>query len=266
VTSRSILDAMYADSPLVYGHRGAKAYAPMNTLPAFELAARQGAHAIELDVHRSRDGYPVIIHDFTVDTTTNGHGRVNELTLKKLKSLDAGAWFGPEFAGVQIPTLDEVFEAVGHRVFVNVEIKAETSYTDGIEEVVANCIKRHQMQQRVLVSSFNPTTLSRFRARMPDVPIGYLYEGTASTLPVEAIYEAYHPCHTLITHQLVAECRQRQQLINVWTVNDPARALELCVLGVHGIITDKPDTILQALSTSKEKCCPDAIEIPYDPT
>lgn len=251
MTSRSIINAMYADSPLVYGHRGAKAYAPMNTLPAFELAVAQGAHAIELDVQRSRDGYPVIMHDFTVDTTTNGHGRVSELTLSELKALDAGAWFASAFAGVQIPTLDEVFESVGHRVFVNVEIKAATLYTDGVEEVVANCIKRHQMQQRVLISSFNPHTLARFRACLPDVPIGYLYEGTATTVPADAIYEAYHPCHTLISHRLVADCRQRQQLINVWTVNDPARALELCALGVDGIITDKPDTILQVISTYK---------------
>ncbi len=250
MTSRSIIDAMYANSPLVYGHRGAKAYAPMNTLPAFELAASQGAHAIELDVQRSRDGYPVIMHDFTVDATTNGRGQVNELTLHDLKALDAGAWFAPAFAGVQIPTLDEVFEAVGQRVFVNVEIKAATSHTDGVEEVVANCIKRHQMHQRVLVSSFNSITLARFRACMPDVPIGYLYEGSTTGLPVGAIYEAYHPCHTLITSQLVADCRQRQQLINVWTVNDPARALELCTLGVHGIITDKPDIILQTIYPS----------------
>ncbi len=116
MSARSIIDAMYATSPLVFGHRGAKAYAPMNTIPSFELAAKQGAHGIELDVHRSKDGYPVIMHNFSVDETTNGTGRVTAMTLSELKALDAGSWFSPQFKGVTIPTLDEVFEAVGKRL------------------------------------------------------------------------------------------------------------------------------------------------------
>lgn len=247
MTAQSIIDAMYAHSPLVYGHRGAKAYAPMNTLPAFELAAELGAHGIELDVHRSRDGYPVVIHDFSVDATTNGRGRVSEMTLKELKALDAGDWFAPRFAGVQVPTLDEVFEAVGKRVFVNVEIKADLQSTDGIEEIIANCIKRHNMQERVLVSSFNPPTLVRFRALMPDIPLGYLSEEQSPSLPEDAAYEAYHPYYAYVTEQLVAHCHQYNKIINVWTVNDPIWATELRGLGVHGIITDRPDTVLNAL-------------------
>nr|MCU0514644.1 glycerophosphodiester phosphodiesterase [Anaerolineae bacterium] len=147
-----------AGQTLVFGHRGAKAYAPMNTLPAFELAATQGAHGIELDVHRSRDGYPVIVHDFTVDHTTDGRGLVTALTLAELKALDAGSWFSPAFAGTRIPTLDEVFAAVGQRLYINVEIKAAHEDSDGVEQVVADCIVRHAMQRRVLVSSFNPLT------------------------------------------------------------------------------------------------------------
>lgn len=247
MTAQRIIDAMYANRPLVYGHRGAKAYAPMNTIPAFELAANQGAHGIELDVHRSHDGYPVVIHDFAVDATTNGSGPVAALSLRALKALDAGSWFGPAFAGVQIPTLDEVFEAVGRRLFINIEIKANTPDTDGIEELVAACIKRHNMQQRVLLSSFNPPTLVRFRALMPDIPIGYLYEDMPTTLPDDAPYEAYHPYHEHVTDELLEWCRRRNTLVNVWTVNDPARAAELCRSGVHGIITDNPDSVLQAL-------------------
>src|SRR5690606_28189003 len=116
---------------LVFGHRGAKAYAPMNTIPAFELAAEQGADGIELDVHRSKDGHAVIVHDFTVDETTDGNGTVTEMTLAQLKELDAGSWFGEGFHGVQIPTLDEVFEAVGERLLINVEIKSNMQDTDG---------------------------------------------------------------------------------------------------------------------------------------
>lgn len=239
---------MYAWLPLVFGHRGARAYAPMNTLPAFELAADQGAHGIELDVHRTRDGHLVIVHDFTVDSTTNGRGRVSEMSLHELKTLDAGSWFGPAFAGVQLPTLDEVFAAVGRRVLVNVEIKTEFTESNGLEEAVAACIARHQMQERVLVSSFHPRALARFRAVLPDVPLGYLYEGESTTLPAEAIYEAYHPHHKLLTPRLVEQCRHHRQMLNVWTINDPARAIALLAMGVQGIITDAPDTILNTLA------------------
>lgn len=245
--AQHLIDMVYVNHPLVFGHRGARAYAPMNTLPAFALAADQGAHGIELDVHRSKDGYPVIVHDFTVDETTSGSGRVCDMTLSELKALDAGSWFGPQFAGVQVPTLDEVFAAVGKRLLVNVEIKAETAESDGVEAVVAACIQRHSMQQRVLVSSFSPPALVRFRELLPDVPLGYLYKGPFTGLPEDATYEAYHPLHEYVTAEMVAQCRKQHIIINAWTVNDPAQAKHLCAMGVHGIVTDTPDTVLAAL-------------------
>ncbi len=247
MSRHNIINARYTDTPLVFGHRGASAYAPMNTLPAFDLAALQGAHGIELDVHCSRDGHPVIIHDFTVDATTNGSGRVADLSLNDLKALDAGSWFGPAFAGVRIPTLDEVFETVGRHMFVNIEMKPDDAAAHRLEKAVAACITRHQMQQRVLVSSFHPPTLARFRAVLPEVPLGYLYQGTAVMLPPDAVYEAYHPYHSLVTPRLIEECLQHNQVLNVWTLNDPARAIELYDLGVHGFITDVPDILRNAL-------------------
>jgi glycerophosphoryl diester phosphodiesterase len=245
-----ILQAIRDGETLVYGHRGAKAYAPMNTLPAFQLAAEQGAHGIELDVHRSKDGHPVIVHDFEVDETTDGTGHVTQMTLAELKALDAGRWFGAEFAGVRIPTLDEVFEDLGARLFINVEIKSESLETDGVEEVVADCIRRHNMAARVLVSSFNPHSLRRFRALMPEVPIGYLvapfYLEELGTLD-DLAYEAYHPYHEMITPELVAAQLEQGRYVNTWTVNDPQRGVALREMGVRGIITDAPDTMLAAL-------------------
>lgn len=247
MTLPGFLENLRTNAPLVFGHRGARAYAPMNTLPSFELAATQGAHGIELDVHRSKDGHPVIVHDFTVDKTTNGTGLVTQMTLSELKALDAGGWFGSQFAGVQIPTLDEVFVALGQRLWINIEIKAISEETDGVEELVADCIRRYHMEARVLVSSFNPAALSRFRALMPDIPIGYLSEGPSTEVPAGAIYEAFHPYYQLVTPQMVEECRRRNQVINVWTVNDPVRAVELAAMGVHCMITDTPDVLLVAL-------------------
>lgn len=250
---QELLESMYRGRTLVFGHRGASAYAPMNTLPAFELAAQQGADGIELDVHRSSDGHAVIVHDFTVDATTDGSGPVAEKTLAELKALDAGSWFGDAFKGVRIPTLDEVFEAVGQRLLVNVEIKSQTPETDGVEQVVAEVIARHSMQRRVIVSSFNPLTLQRFRAAMPEVPIGFLH---APGIPVDTealmtrlglAHEARHPYHELIDAAYMDWARASGYRVNTWTVNDSARARVLGALGVDAIITDRPDEIVSAL-------------------
>lgn len=248
----AVLEEMYQGRTLVFAHRGAKAYAPMNTLPAFELAAVQGADGIELDVHLSRDGYPIVLHDFTVDHTTDGTGYVRDMTLSQLKDLDAGSYFSDSFRGVKIPTLDEVLEAVGSRLYINVEIKSESAETDGVEQVVADVIKRFGLQKRIILSSFNPLTLHRFRTIMPEVPIGYLY---APDLQPEAhlmdhfAHEARHPYHTMIDEKFMAWAKQQQYRVNTWTVNEPSRARELRALGVDMLITDNPDTVIQALQS-----------------
>lgn len=253
MSSRETLAAMYREKRvLVYGHRGASAYAPMNTIPAFELAVEQGADAVELDVHLSKDGELVIVHDFTVNKTTNGTGEVTEMTLAELKALDAGAWFAPEFAGTEIPTLDEVFEAVGKKLFVNVEIKSLSPTGDGTEEAVAACIERHAMQERVIVSAFNPKVLKRFRPLMPSLPLGYLLSpdtmaGSTQVIVSPQSYDASHLYHEMITESRMAWAKEHGHIVNVWTVNDPQRAKQLANLGVHGIMSDYPDLIKQAL-------------------
>lgn len=247
-----IVDAMYDGRPLVFGHRGAQADAPANTLPAFELAVQQGAHGVELDVHLSRDGHLVVIHDFAVDATTDGTGLVADLPLAALQSLDAGSWFDPAFAGTRIPTLDEVFEAVGARLFINVEIKSVTAVTDGVEAALAACIARHAMQARVIVSSFNPLALRRFRAVLPGVPLGFLYSAASPAIVHSLIdgvrYEAYHPHADLIDRALVEQTHAQGQVVNAWTVNDLARGRTLRDLGVDGIITDAPGAMRAALA------------------
>jgi glycerophosphoryl diester phosphodiesterase len=248
-----MLDQWYQNHPLVFAHRGARADAPMNTLPAFELAVKQHADGIELDVQRSKDGHAVIMHDYTVDSTTDGSGRVSEMTLAELKALDAGSWYGEQFRGVRIPTLDEVFETVGQQLYVNVEIKSESADTDGVEQVAADVIRAHQMQGRVIVSSFNPLALQRFRAIVPEVAIGFLH---APNMPTDTqallqqlnlLHEARHPHESQVDEAYMSWARAQGYRVHTWTVNDPARALELRDLGVDGIITDQPDVILQAV-------------------
>src|SRR5512135_2857797 len=120
--------------PLVIAHRGSSAYAPENTLAAFRLAAEQEADAIELDVDLTRDGHVIVMHDATVDRTTDGHGRVADLTLDEIRRIDAGAWKGAAFNGERVPLLEEVFEAVGQRMLINVEIKGMSLRGNGLEE------------------------------------------------------------------------------------------------------------------------------------
>jgi glycerophosphoryl diester phosphodiesterase len=240
------------DRPLVLGHRGASAYAPMNTLPAFLLAADQGADGIEFDVWLSKDGFPVIIHDMEVDGTTKGHGRVADMTLAELQALDAGSWKDARYAETRIPTLDEVFAAVGQRFAVlNVEIKSEEGMVESVEAAVAACIGRHGLHERVLVSSFDPRVLQRFSSLMPNVSIAFLeWEGT----PEEAYglakllrYSARHPHYTQIDNAYMKRARANDWRVNTWTVNDTTEARRLRDLGVDAIITDAPDVILREL-------------------
>ncbi len=248
----TIIEAMRDDKTLVFGHRGALAAAPMNTLAAFDLAYRQGAHGIEFDVQLAKDGEVVVIHDAAVDATTDGQGQVAAMTLADLKRLDAGSWFAPEFAGERIPTLNEVFDAFGQKLLLNVELKT-TAGSAELEAAVATCIRRHDLAGRVLVSSFSPQALWRFRQRCPAVLTGFL-SGPTPQAGLESLmavlpHEARHPWHELIDNEYMDWARKNGYFVNAWTVNAPARALELQKLGLNAIITDAPAGLCAALAT-----------------
>jgi glycerophosphoryl diester phosphodiesterase len=250
---QSLLDRVYQGRTLVLGHRGSSAYTPMNTLPAFEMAVEQGADGIELDVWLSKDGEAVICHDATVDGTTDGSGYIWDKTLAELKLLHAGNKFAASYPTAQIPTLTEVFNAVGDVLFINIEIKADPTMKRGVEQVVADLIKRHHMQERVIVSSFSGEVLRNFRAIAPEIPIGFLHmaKEPASAREMSLIHdlphEADHPHHLEITPEYVAQQKALGHRINIWTLDDPVRAKELAAMGVDAIITNKPDVILEAL-------------------
>lgn len=244
----------YGFSPLILAHRGASHDAPQNTVAAFQLARQLGVDGVELDTSLSRDGVPVVIHDLTLDATTDAKGPVRALDLKALKELDAGSHFSPVFKGERIPTLDEAFEAIGPDLVVNVELKTVSWRPDGLEQAAAAMIRRHNAAQRVIVSSFNPFALRRFRAVAPEIPLGLLYS------PAEPIYlrngwllagfkhEARHPYHGMIDSAYMAWAKARGYRVNTWTVDDPARIVALRDLGVDAIISNQPDVALKALA------------------
>lgn len=244
---------LYPKIPLLLGHRGASAYAPENTLAAFRRALDLGADGFELDVTLSADAVPVVIHDDTVDRTTDGEGRVDRLTLAQLKQLDAGYWakFGAEFAGERIPALAEVFAELGQRALINVELKEDPSPDRKLAEKVVALIHEHGVAERVVVSSFYYDNLRRVKAVAPMLPVGLLYSPNEPLRMLRAWLgpgvraEAHHPYYRLINAATLRWYHVRGYRVNVWTVNAEADLARLVRLGVDGIITDRPDVALR---------------------
>lgn len=232
--------------PVIFAHRGASAHAPENTLPAFELALEHGADGIELDVKLSADGEVVVIHDPTVKRTTGAHGRVRDLTLADLRSLDVGSSFSVEFQGEKIPTLGEVFEAVGKRTFINVELTNYNTPRDHLVESACMLVKKFGMQKRVLFSSFLSTNLSTARNYMPEVPTGLLaLSGILGLWPRSfgfafGRYEALHPNLKNASQQQIYFVHRLNRRVHVWTVNEEADLRRLFRWGVDGVFTDDP--------------------------
>ncbi len=244
-------------SPTFFAHRGASAYAPENTMAAFDLALRQGAEAIELDAKLTADGKVVVIHDQTVNRTTEGDGRVKDLTFAQLRELDAGSHFDFAFRGEPIPSLDEVFAALGHFLFINVELTNYNSITDNLPEKVAELVKRHNLARRVLFSSFNPIALIRIRRAIPETPIGLLAmpgrKGAwARSWPGRFMsVNSLNPEVSDATPALIEANHRIGRRVFVWTVNQAEDMRRLFAIKADGIFTDDPVLARQILSVVK---------------
>ena len=243
--------------PVIFAHRGASAHAPENTLAAFELALEQKADAIELDVKLSADGRAVVIHDSTLDRTTGTHGRVKDLSLAELQSLDAGSFFSERYEGEKIPTLEAVFEAVGKRTVINVELTNYTTPRDQLVEIVCMLVKKFELQKHVLFSSFFASNLSKARAYLPEVPRGLLaFDGWLGAWARSfgfnfGRYQALHPYLKDVTPQQVQRVHRLNRRIHVWTVNTAEDMRRLFNWGVDAIFTDDPQLAVQVRSESK---------------
>jgi glycerophosphoryl diester phosphodiesterase len=233
-------------SPVIFAHRGASAFAPENTLSAFRLALEHGADGIELDTKLSADGHVVVIHDQTVNRTTGKPGVVRQMTLTALKALDAGSHFDPAFAGEPIPTLAEVFAAVGTRTLINVEIANYASAGDASPEKIAALVREYGLQDQVMFSSFHPWNLLRIRRQLPQAPVAILtLKGVAGQLLRGRIGRLFspdflHPYHTDVTEFVLEREHRAGRRVNAWTVNHPEDMRRLFRMGIDGIITDDP--------------------------
>ncbi len=237
--------------PCIFAHRGASAHAPENTLAAFELALRQGAPAIELDVKLSADGHVVVIHDPSVDRTTNGKGKVARLSLAELRALDAGSFFSEKYRGEKIPTLEEVFDLVGKRALINIELTNYTTPRDSLVEEVCRLVREHHMEENVLFSSFLPHNLHQAAILLPEVPRGLLALEGWKGLWMRSFqfffgnYQALHPYVSDVTPQQIASVHRIGRRVHVWTVNDADRIRRLLKWGADGIFTDDPPLALR---------------------
>ena len=231
---------------LVIAHRGASAAAPENTLAAFRLAADLGADGIELDVRGTADGQLVVLHDASVNRTTDGTGRVAALTLDQLRRVDAGKKFGPSFRGERIPLLSQVFEVVAGRLLVDVEIKAA-----GVEAALLDLIRRMSMADSVLISSFDSKVVGRMRDMAPEIPVGLLHSAADPNAAVALRAAAYLPEVVTLTADVVAVCRRHGMRVITWTVGTEREARDAIQLGVDGIIADDPTLVRGVVARSK---------------
>ncbi len=227
----------------IIGHRGAAAYYPENTMASFEAAIGMGVDMIELDVHMSADGEIIVIHDETLERTTNGTGFVHQHTLKQLQALDAGQ-------GERIPALaDVLLRAKEAGVRVNVEIKAGSVPYPMLEEKLATLTHGCGMQDSVLFSSFNHYALLALKSAWPDAPIAPLYVG-AMLDPWEYAQKlgavAVHPMYAVaLLPGWVDGCHAHDIAVNVWTVDEESMMERLMLVGVDGLVTNRPDVALE---------------------
>lgn len=228
----------------IWAHRGASAYAPENSLEAFQEAIDQGADGVELDVHLSADGRVIVHHDATVERTSNGMGAVGDLTLRALRSFDYNAAM-PGFRDVRLPTLADVLDLLAPTgMSVNVELKTTRRPYPGLLDAVEAMVARFGMADRIWYSSFNHETLRDLQNAGSRIPLGILYEHPLVDPWDYAVHmgvQALHPDESLVDDELIERSHALGLRVHPWTVDDPGRIGALVRLGADAVITNVPD-------------------------
>lgn len=232
--------------PVVIAHRGASTHAPENTLSAFQLAIEQGADALEFDVQLSSDKCVVVIHDHTLDRTTNGSGRVKDKSLDFIQSLNAGHAYGPAFSNEKIPTLDEVFDKFGTSTFYIIELKNMVTPFDDLSNRIALIIKNSGLLDRVLISSFNPVALYKLEKLLPDVKKGLLLHSPLSVELSSYVsvfpfsYQSAHLSFYALNARRIKSFQSKGKLVFSYTLNHPRDIQTALSIGIDGFFTGDP--------------------------
>ncbi|MFJ6264663.1 glycerophosphodiester phosphodiesterase [Lysinibacillus xylanilyticus] len=236
----------------IFAHRGVSAHYPENTMAAFVAASKLPITGIELDVHLTADRELVVIHDETIDRTSNGSGFVKDYTLQELRAFDYGSWFSSKFDGEGIPTLGDVLElfaGTNHRI--NIELKTDVFPYNGIEALVIKEVAAYQMTERVIISSFNHESIQIVAQRAPYIEKAALFaeilvdfSGYTAQIPADAI----HVSLPTAFRRSIQEALNEGAIVRVYTVNDVEQAKQLQQLGVQAIFTDDPEKIVSGLT------------------
>lgn len=234
-----------ANNTLIFAHRGSAGTHPENTMEAFKAAYLAGANGIELDVQLTKDLVPVIIHDETLERTTNGKGLVKDFTLEELRKLNAGSWFDPSFSSATIPTLEELLEWISTTTLIlNIELKNGLVRYEGIEKIVLELVEKFDLLDRVIISSFNHYSLVEVRKLNSRVETAILF--------MEGIYEPWdyarsigaqglHCFLPVAVPELLIGAAKAQMPVRPFTVNEDAHIVSLIKGGCSAIITDWPE-------------------------
>ena len=231
---------------LIIAHRGASAYAPENTIAAFQKAVELKADAIELDAKLSKDGEIVVIHDQTLERTTNGKGLVKDSTIEELTKLEAGSFFAEEFRGEKIPTLREVLEKFSDKLVINIELTNYKSIFDGLANKTSMLIKELGVQDSIIFSSFHPVNLIITRKLLPEVPLALLaIPGKAGWISRSGLMRwvspsLVHPYYKDIDKTYIEKQHSHNRKVNIWTINDPDEMEKFVHAKIDGLITDDP--------------------------
>jgi glycerophosphoryl diester phosphodiesterase len=234
----------------VIGHRGACGHAPENTIASMSKAHALGTKWVEFDVMLAGCGEPIIIHDGTLDRTTNGAGEVAKLNYQTISQLDCGSWFSEQYSGEQIPTLNQLLQHVANlNLAINVEIKPTLGFEHQTTEKTLQSLKSHWpiTKNPLLLSSFSIEVLATLHRLYTNYPLGYVINTWDSHW--EEMLDRYdcvslHVDHAIITPGHVQKVKESGRFLLAYTVNDLARAKELFAWGVDSVFTDFPDRIM----------------------
>lgn len=231
---------------LIIAHRGASAYAPENTIAAFQKAVELNADAIELDAKLTLDGEIVVIHDQTLERTTNGKGLVKNSTIEELRKLDAGSFFAEEFQGEKIPTLREVLENFSDKLMINIELTNYNSIFDGLAKKTALLVKELGIQKSIFFSSFHPINLIISKKILPEIPVALLaIPGKAGWVSRSSLMRwvspnLIHPYFKDVDKTYIEKQHRQKRKVNIWTINDPDEMEKFVRAKIDGLITDDP--------------------------
>ena len=234
---------------MVIAHRGASSYAPENTLAAFDLALQMGVRHIELDIDFTSDGHIVVIHDDTVDRTTNGSGPVTSHTLAALRALDAGSWFGTTFTGERIPTFNEVLARYKGRAHLHTEIKG---HSPSLSQRTADVIRTHGMEGQITITSFQKVRLEEMRAYAPELPTGWLVVEVSEAIIVQARAMGVTqlcPRANTVTPALVRRLHAEGFVARAWGVTTEALMQQVVQAGADGMTVNFPDKLMAYLQS-----------------